>query len=340
MLPFHRLIDTQGYTPISNPCASAAVNRTLMPADLKHLRAVVTAADCGSFSSAAMQLNVEISAVSRSVREVEESIGVVIFERLPRGVKLTAGGTVYVAAARDILARMTRAAHEARFSGGGGAGALSLGFVWSFTLAPMVELLGQYAMANPTMMLNLVEDGHDGLMARVRSGDLHVALTATDPAPYSSLKPHEDLESMPLWLESLAVAVSDGEKVESFTWSDLAGRWLLCRPSDDWRRFVAHVERLGGPTLQFIEQDVSGEGILALVGAGLGYGVVPASLAVAPSVRAKLAPITSAGAVLQAEAVWLRRTVNPALTGFLNWSEQLFARRTSDAPSQSLDPSP
>jgi DNA-binding transcriptional LysR family regulator len=309
-------------------------------AELRQLRIIVTAADRGSFSSAAAQLNIEISAVSRSVRDLEESIGVAIFERLPRGVKLTAAGEAYVAAARDILARVAKANHDARVAGSSGVGALSLGFVWSFSLRPMTELLASYIAAYPAVMLNLVEDGHDGLLARVRSGELHVAFTATDPAPHVPLKSHDDLESMPLWLEQLAVAVSDKDQAESFSWSDLAGRWLLCRPNDDWRRFVAHVERVGGPTLQFIEQDVSGEGILALAGSGLGYGIVPASLAVPQSVGARLAPITSAGAVLQAEAVWRRRAINPTLIRFLGWSGHRFDPMSNGALWRNRDPSP
>lgn len=309
-------------------------------AELRQLRIVVAAADCGSFSLAASQLHTEISAVSRAVRDLEDALGVAMFERLPRGVRLTPAGGAYVTSARDILSLVAKADREARAIGGGAAGALSLGFVWSLTLTPMMELLGRYAAANPAIVLNFVEDGHDGLLARVRSGELHVALTATDPTPFVALKTHDDLESMPLWLESLAVAVSDVEEAESFTWSDLAGRWLLCRPRDDWRRFVTHVERVGGPTLQFLEQDVSGEGILALVGAGLGYGIVPASIAVPPDVGARLVPITSVGAVMQAEAVWRRRTSNPALTRFLVWSGQLFNAQTNGALSRNLDPSP
>lgn len=293
-----------------------------MPANLKQLQTVVAAADRGSFSSAAIQLNVEISAVSRSVRDLEASLGVAIFERMPRGVRLTKAGELYVTSARDILAHMAKAAQEAKFVGHGGAGALSLGFVWPFTMTPIMDLLGRYVAADPAIMLNLVEDGHDRLLARVRSGELHVALTAT--VQDSRLHSKDDLESMPLWLESLAVAVPSAEQAKSFTWSDLADQWLLCRRSDDWRRFAAYVERLGGPTLRFFEQNVSSEGILALVGAGLGYGIVPASLSVAPSLRVRLAPITSTGAVLQAEAVWRRRAVNPALARFLGRSEELF----------------
>jgi hypothetical protein len=67
---------------------------------------------------------------------------------------------------------------------------------------------------------------------------------------------------------------------------------------------------------------------------------VPASLGVAPNIGARLAPITSTGAVLQAEAVWHRRTVNPALSQFLNWSKQMFDPQASDELSRNRDQSP
>lgn len=312
-----------------------------MAAELRNLRTIVVAADCGSFSAAAMQLNTEISAVSRAVRQVEGSIGLAIFERLPRGVRLTAPGLAYVAAARDILARLAAAERSAKAAATNGAGALSIGSVWSVSLAPTLSLLGRFAATNPGVMLTILQGGHDGLLARLRSGDLHAAITATDPEPFSQLRTHDDLASMPLWLERLAVAVPNAERASAFAWADLADRWLLCRPSDDWRRFVAHVERLGGPTLQFMEQDVSGEDILALVGAGLGWAIVPAGLPVPHGIGTSLVPIASDDAALQAEAVWGRRTINPALDRFLTLCRGHFAPAPSDgAPSRIPDLSP
>lgn len=130
-----------------------------MATELKHLRVIVAAADCGSFSSAALQLNTDISAVSRAVREIEDSLGAAVFERLPRGVRLTRAGETYVAAARDILARMGRAELEARSAAVHGAGALTMGCVWSFSCAPKVDLLRRFVSANPQTLLTLVEDG-------------------------------------------------------------------------------------------------------------------------------------------------------------------------------------
>ena len=307
-----------------------------MATELKHLRVIVAAADCGSFSSAALQLNTDISAVSRAVREIEDTLGAAVFERLPRGVRLTLAGEAYVAAARDILARMGRAELEARSAAVQGAGALTMGCVWSYSCAPKVDLLRRFMSANPRTLLTLVEDGQEALLARVRSGELHVALIAAEPSPFPPLRTQTDLESVTLWRERLVVAVPEADAVDALGWGDLAGRVLLCRPQDDWRRFVAHVERLGGPTLQFMEQDVSEEGLLALVGAGLGWSIVPGSLPAPDFAMARFVSLTEPGAELDIQAVWRPGATNPALSRFLDLCRSV----QSDGLSQTPDPSP
>lgn len=285
--------------------------------DIKHLRAIVAAADRGSFSSAALQLHTDISAVSRAVRDIEDRIGAAIFERLPRGVRLTVAGQAYVAAARDILVRIERAEIEARSAAVNGTGALTLGCVWSFCCSQKIDLLRQFVSANTHVLLTLVEDSQEDLLARVRSGELHVVLVAADRFPLPTMH-SSDLQSLTLWRERLVVAVPEHEIGDGLRWTDLAGHILLCRPQDDWRRFVAHVERMGGPTLQFMEQDVSEEGLLALVGAGLGWSIVPASLPAPGSVGARFVPLMEPGAELDIKAVWRPSATNPALRRFLD----------------------
>ena len=270
------------------------------------------------------------------MREIEDSLGAAIFERLPRGVRLTSAGEGYVAAARDILARLGRAELEARSAAVNGTGALTLGCVWSFCCSPKIDLLSRFVSANPHVLLTLVEDGQEALLARIRTGELHVALAAAEPPPLAPLKTHSDLESVTLWRERLVVAVPKADAADELGWRDLAGRLLLCRPQDDWRRFVAHVERLGGPTLQFMEQDVSEEGLLALVGVGLGWSIVPASLPIPSRTNVRFVPLSAPGAELDVEAVWRRGATNPALERFL----ASVRADESDAPSRSPGLSP
>src|SRR5256885_9431236 len=66
---------------------------------MKHLRIfhyVDEVARCGSIRKAAEQLNVTSSAVNRHVLDLEEELGTPLFERRPRGVRLTSAGEVFV----------------------------------------------------------------------------------------------------------------------------------------------------------------------------------------------------------------------------------------------------
>ncbi len=73
------------------------MSRTLMPAALRYLDQV---ARSGSIQGAARELHVAASAVDRQVLGLEASLGVALFDRMPRGVRLTASGEVLVSLVR------------------------------------------------------------------------------------------------------------------------------------------------------------------------------------------------------------------------------------------------
>lgn len=305
--------------------------------EFKHLRIVVAAADAGSFSTTAQRLNIDVSVVSRVVRDLELSIGISIFDRLPRGVRLTAAGTEYVTSARDILARVERAREAASLAAAGSTGRLSIGFVWSFSSGPVVELLRKFTMAYPGVSIRTVEDGNEKLVASLEANELDVVLAATDPPPLERLRSIGTLQSMPLWLEPLCVMVPNAFVGDAVSWFDLVDRHLLCRPEDDWRHFVTHVKRQGGPTLRFEVQHVSREGLLGLVSVGFGWLIIPSSMSgvILPGLR--VVPIASEGAQLQIEALWHPRSNNPVLTRLLALAQQMFVReRTTGADDGQL----
>lgn len=63
---------------------------------LRFLRYVDEVARCGSIRQAATRLHVAASAVNRRVMDIEEELGTPLFERLPRGMRLTAAGELFV----------------------------------------------------------------------------------------------------------------------------------------------------------------------------------------------------------------------------------------------------
>ena len=60
--------------------------------ELRHLRYAVAAADQGSFRRAALAMNIQESAVSRRIRDLEDEIGAALFIRHTGGVTLTQAG--------------------------------------------------------------------------------------------------------------------------------------------------------------------------------------------------------------------------------------------------------
>lgn len=297
--------------------------------ELRHLRYLVSAADSGSFTIAAANNNTQISAVSRAVREIEETIGSALFDRLPRGVRLTDVGRTYVASARDILTRLERAERDARKAGSGLPLHLDLGFVWSMTSLPMVAILRSFASEHPTVAVAVVEAGDQDLIERLRAGYLDVVIAATDPPPLPRLKVRDGLLTTALWLEPLVNVVSQSSTLKAATWEDLGKTRLLCRTIDDWPRFVRHVERVGGPTLLFEPHAVSQEGVLGLVAAGFGWTILPASLAHLLPADIRAIPIDSVGATLQVEAIWRAENTNPALTRFFAICQRLYGAKTT-----------
>ena len=74
--------------------------------DTRKLRHVVAVATAGSFTGATQLLSITQSALTKSVAELEDQLGYSLFERLPRGVRLTAPGASFVPRAERLLADM------------------------------------------------------------------------------------------------------------------------------------------------------------------------------------------------------------------------------------------
>jgi DNA-binding transcriptional LysR family regulator len=112
----------------------------MIPLDSDLMRSFLAVADSGSVTAAADRLGRTQSAVSMQIRRLEDSIGQPLFDRLPRGVALTARGVQLVPYARRVTSLLEEAATALRQkrpapracrlwrtpSGGGGEGALRL----------------------------------------------------------------------------------------------------------------------------------------------------------------------------------------------------------------------
>src|SRR6202030_2759122 len=96
--------------------------------ELRHLRYLVAIGEEESYRRAAQRLNVAQTALSTQIQDLEAELGFKLFDRLPRGVKLSAAGRLFLEDARRILQQVSEAAARAARVARGQSGTLRVGF--------------------------------------------------------------------------------------------------------------------------------------------------------------------------------------------------------------------
>jgi DNA-binding transcriptional LysR family regulator len=277
------------------------------------LTAALAVAETASFSQAARRLKVQQSTISRRVRNLEDHIGVSLFERYSHGVRLTESGRAFLGQAnlsRDIL--LNAVAH-ARHAGTGGGGFLRIGFVWSFAAGVASEIIAAFRRQNPTIRLRLTELGAAELLKRTLAREIDCAWIVR----WHDLDP--SLEVEPLWSEALHLATSDHTAVTDLQdWGVLAREPYLCRSTDEWRHFQRHLDQVGGPQMDIQTHDCSRESLLTLAAAGDGVTLLPDSIAELGYPGVRFSPMADPRGRLEICAIWRRETDNPALRRFMS----------------------
>jgi len=144
--------------------------------DLRQLRYVIAVADQLHFGRAARQLSIAQPSLSQQIKNLEQELGVRLFERDTRRVVLTGAGAVYVQEARAILARLADAALLARRAERGEIGRLSLGFVGFAALDTLPDLIGAFQRRYPDVLLHLHERSNEDQVRGILAGALDAGI--------------------------------------------------------------------------------------------------------------------------------------------------------------------
>lgn len=157
---------------------------------LRHLVLLVTIADEGSFVKAAEALYVSQPAVTRSVREVEELVGIDLFVRGPRGVVPTAAGEILIERARSALGSLRRASEQIEEVRLGGPRPLRVGTNLAGAYALLPKAVIALKKTHPEISISVVEGTAEILATSLQRSELDLLVGRLDPGTYRGALHH------------------------------------------------------------------------------------------------------------------------------------------------------
>lgn len=277
--------------------------------NLRDLRYIVAVADLSHFGRAAEACHVSQPTLSGQILKLEEELGVAIFERVGRSVRVSRVGEEIVGHARRAVSAADSILMTAQAGRDPLAGSLRLGIIPTLGPYLMPFILPEAAKRLPLMPLMLVEDQTDRILEPLRDGRLDAALIASDPAGGQLIE--ETLFDEPFWLVLPAGhALAPRKTILS---SDLDPKSLLLLSDGHCLRDQA-LDLCGHPELGgLVNADMrasSLETLLHLTAAGYGVTVVP-GLAVhnwRPDERLVLRPMRGPNTSRRVRLVWRRQS--------------------------------
>ncbi|MCA0996657.1 LysR family transcriptional regulator [Alloyangia pacifica] len=140
------------------------------------LRYIDEVARQGSIRKAARELNVAASAVNRQVLEVEADFGVPIFERLPKGLKLTAPGELLIAHIRETLRDHDRLQARIHALKGQSHGTVTVATMATLAAGRLADVVADYRERHLRVDLKVTVCDRAGLMEMVAAGEAEIGL--------------------------------------------------------------------------------------------------------------------------------------------------------------------
>jgi len=297
--------------------------------ELHQLRYFCAVARAGSFTRAADALHLAQPSLSQQIGKLERDLGLPLFERLGRGLRLTAYGRAFLPQAESVLLQVQDARHRVEVLRGAVRGRLAVGCIPTIAPYYFAARVVEFSRQHPEVNLHLVEETTPRLVALLQAGELDVAVTSV---PVRG----PELVCSELFREPILAVVAADHPLAGRA-SIQAGelrqdRLLLLREGHCFRDDALAVCRRARVPLQTVFETDQFASIFALVAAGFGISLVPAMAARSQRPGAErsrgkarreagcvLLPLEG-GAVRRVGYLQLRRHVaSPAQQAFIQW---------------------
>jgi DNA-binding transcriptional LysR family regulator len=287
--------------------------------ELRHLRYFVAIGEEENYRRAAQRLNVAQTALSTQIQDLEAELGFKLFDRLPRGVKLSAAGRLFLEDARRILREVNEAAERAARVARGQSGTLRIGFTENASWRGVVpDSLRQFRERQPDAELQLMPATSLEQIDAIRSGRLDAGFV------FNMRKGDAELEHIPVAMQHVELALPKGHaltKLKKIRLRDLVDAPFVWFPRREapvfYDRMMHECYRGGLKSPRIVQEGLNEATILSLVSHGMGVGWVNGTARSRCPEGVVIFSVVDLDMPLPLALVWRRDNTSPLLANFI-----------------------
>ena len=260
--------------------------------ELRHLRYFVAVAEEQNVTRAAARLHVSQPPLSRQIRDLENELGIALFDHGAKAIRLTEAGRVFLTEAQAVLRRADEAVQLAKAVASGQRGEIHVGYAPSLAVELLPRALKVFQAAMPGVRVQLHDLSTQEMLRGLRDGKLHVALLVQVPAKVRAEFVFQELRRY-----AVCVAVHPAHplaRARKVGLEQVARERLIAFTLADYPEHHAWLANLFAPLSrppQIVEEHDSVTSLIASVEAGRGVALVSKSFNCLAGPRLKILPL-------------------------------------------------
>lgn len=276
------------------------------------------------YGKAADRLSITQPPLTAAIKSLEEELGVRLFARTSRAVRLTSAGEAYLPAVKRVLDALQKADRIAQSAELGATGHLTIGFGAALIYRGILEIIEGFSNQFPGIDIELIEMPQAELLEKLQNRKLDLGFTSTPSVP-------DSLGSTPLPSDEFAVCLPLRHPLAHHAEIDLIELAQEEFVVVDREISPLNYEAMSGifhragihPKL--VHRTRGWLTIMAMVSMGAGIALLPSSLARAEMGGIRFVPLRGPKTNTLAKLVWRRERNSPMVDSFVEFSKVMLS---------------
>jgi DNA-binding transcriptional LysR family regulator len=293
--------------------------------EMRHLESFLVVAEEGSFTRAALRLNITQPPLSLRIQQLEALLKVRLFDRTNKYIRITPAGRVFREELQGAMNSIEAAIESARQADRGVVGSLRVGYTGITTDLVLLKLIRRFRSLHPKIALDVRGPSSTGeLELRLINEELDVALCFLP-------LPHKALESHTLVTTDLAIVLPSKHpmaRAKKISLATLAEEPFIAYPATGGFHLRAASDAAcakAGFRARVIKESRSPQSVLSLIAAGTGIAILPRDHKLRATDGLVFRELIPDMAPVQYGMAWRKTDDNPCMVHFLTAAIDLFS---------------